>query len=92
MALTAVYIVFIIISSFTVCQPFSYFWDKSQKGRCGDQIALYMAGGIFNLLLDVTVVVLPMPMLWGLQMARRKKVGLTGVFGLGAGYVQPRQS
>lgn len=62
-----------------------------QDGHCGDQIALYMTGGIFNLILDVTVVVLPMPMLWGLQMPRGKKVALTGVFGLGAGYVQPHQ-
>ena len=89
MMLTTVYIVFIIISAFTICQPFSYFWDKSQNGHCGNQIALYMAGGIFNLLLDMTVVALPMPMLWGLQMATGKKVALTGVFGLGAGYVNP---
>lgn len=72
MALTTVYIVFIIISSFTICYPFSYFWDRSQKGHCRNQIALYTADAIFNLILDVIVVLLPMPMLWGLQMAREE--------------------
>lgn len=37
---------------------------------------------ILNLLLDVTVVVLPMPILWGLQMAVNKKVTLSGMFGV----------
>lgn len=91
MALTAIYIIFIIINSLAICRPYLYLWDKSQNGLCGNQIALYMSGGIFNLLLDVTVVVLPMPMLWGLQMATGKKVALTGVFGIGAGYVQPHR-
>ena len=38
---------------------------------------------VFNLLLDVIVVVLPMHMLWGLQMAVDKKATLSGIFGLG---------
>lgn len=42
-----------------------------------------LLGPILNLLLDVTVVVLPMPILWGLQMAVSKKVTLSGMFGLG---------
>ena len=89
MVLTAIYIIFIIVSSLAICHPYSYFWDKSQNGVCGNQLALYMTGGIFNLLLDITIVVLPMPMLWGLQMATGKKIALTGAFGIGAGYVQP---
>ena len=38
---------------------------------------------IFNLLLDVVVVVLPIPTLWRLQMPIRKKMMLSGMFGLG---------
>ena len=40
---------------------------------------------VFNLLLDVTTVVLPMPILWGLQMAFGKKVALTLMFSMGVG-------
>lgn len=45
--------------------------------------------GIFNLLLDVCVVVLPMPVLWGLQMAVSKKLMLSAMFGLGIVYALP---
>lgn len=85
MVLTAIYIIFSIIT-LTICHPYSYF---SHKGLCGNQVAFYITSGVFNLLLDITVIVLPMPMLWGLQMVTRKKVVLTVIFGIGAGYVQP---
>lgn len=42
---------------------------------------VFQAG--LNLTLDVMVVFLPTPMLWGLQMPVRKKVLLSGMFGLG---------
>ena len=38
---------------------------------------------IFNLLLDVGVVVLPVPTLWRLQIPISKKMMLSGMFGLG---------
>ena len=41
---------------------------------------------ICNFLQDVIVVVLPMPILWNLQMAMSRKAALTGMFGLGIVY------
>ena len=55
-------------------------------GSCGDQKMLDIFIGIVNLLQDVVVVVLPMPILWGLQMARSKKVALSCIFGIGIMY------
>lgn len=47
-------------------------------------------GGLFGILsattslfLDITVVLLPTPVLWGLQMPVKKKVMISGMFGLG---------
>lgn len=45
-------------------------------------VFIELLGPILNLLLDVTMVVLPMPILWGLQMAVSKKVTLSGMFGV----------
>ena len=36
--------------------------------------------------MDVAVVMLPMPVLWGLQMAVGKKITLSSMFGLGIMY------
>ena len=47
---------------------------------------LDMSIAILNLLQDVVVVVLPMPVLWGLQMATTRKVALSCMFGMGIMY------
>ena len=79
-----------ILSSALICRPLSFSWDKSiPGGKCGDQKSLDLFIGIVNLLLDVCVVVLPMPVLWGLQMAVSKKLMLSGMFGLGIVYAPP---
>ena len=77
-----------ILGACLICQPFSFNWDQSiPGGYCGDQVAFELFIGIVNLLLDVTVVVLPMPVLWRLQMAMHRKAVLSGIFGLGVMYV-----
>ena len=74
----------IVLGACLICHPISFFWDQSiPGGYCGDQKSLDLLIGIFNLLLDVTVVVLPMPVLWSLQIPMRKKAVLSGMFGLG---------
>lgn len=80
-----------ILADCLICQPLSYRWDRliGGSGFCGDQKSLDLFIGIFNLLLDVTVVVLPMPILWGLKMPVGKRVMLTGMFGMGTAYVLP---
>lgn len=42
-----------------------------------------MATGILNFVLDILVLVLPMPVLWGLNMRLKKKLGLAFMFGIG---------
>ena len=79
-----------ILSSALICRPLSYRWDKSiPGGKCGDQKSLDLFIGIVNLLLDICIVVLPMPVLWGLQMVISKKLMLSGMFGLGIVYAPP---
>lgn len=73
-----------VLANCLICRPVSYRWDPSaQIGKCGGLDRLHMFIGIFNLLLDVCVVVIPMPILWGLKMNMSKKIALTSIFGLG---------
>ncbi|KAL8756899.1 MAG: hypothetical protein Q9184_004349 [Pyrenodesmia sp. 2 TL-2023] len=72
------------LASFLICRPIRYAFDKTiPNGRCGDlkQFELYAA--TMSLLLDLLVVVLPLPMLWRLQMKKKKKIQLSVVFGTG---------
>jgi len=78
------FFVTVVMAACLICRPISFNWDPQiPGGTCGDQKSLDLYIGIFNLLLEVMVVVMRMPVLWGLQMARRKKVVLSGMFGLG---------
>ena len=78
-----------VLADCLICQPISYRWDRlvGGSGSCGTQKSLDLFIGIFNLFLDVTVVAMPMPVLWGLKMAVGKKVMLTGMFSMGTAYV-----
>lgn len=82
-----------VLGACLICQPVSFNWNPSiPGGYCGNQKSLDLFIGIFNLLTDVTVVVLPMPVLWGLQMAVGKKLVLSSMFGLGITYAEQRPS
>lgn len=71
-----------VLGSCLVCRPISAGWDP-QAGTCGDQKSLDLFIGTFNLIMDVTVVVLPLPIVWKLQMTRAKKIALSAIFGMG---------
>lgn len=76
-----------ILAECLICQPLSYRWDLAIKGAsCGDEQALTMYTAGLNLLQDIIVVFIPMPILWGLQMAPLKKLGVACIFGLGIVY------
>lgn len=67
------------------CTPIHYFWDRSLPGgHCINNIAFYIALAATNCATDVTLLFLPMPMVWNLRVRRSKKIALSGVFMLGA--------
>lgn len=67
--------------------PLGANWDRTVPGdKCGHMRGLFISIGTINLVLDVGVIILPMPVLWNLQLAVRKKLGLTAIFGIGAMY------
>ena len=77
------YFIATVLACCLICRPLAYSWDNSIDGKCGDAKSLDMFIGVFNLLMDVVTVVLPMPVLWGLQMPTGRKVILSGLFSMG---------
>ncbi|KAG0633947.1 hypothetical protein HOY80DRAFT_929386 [Tuber brumale] len=76
------------ISGLTVttfqCTPVPYLWDKTIKGRCIRTGIFHFVNAGLNVLTNVLICALPMPMLWGAQLPKRQKLGLCIVFSLGA--------
>ena len=53
------------------------------QGTCLDLKALLLATAIINILTDIAVLVLPMPIVWNLKIQRSQKVAVSGIFLLG---------
>lgn len=73
-----------ILAEFLICCPLACRFDYTIPCRSyGNQAVLDLFNAVFNILLDIVVVLLSIPTLLGLQMAMRKRLMLTGIFGLG---------
>ena len=73
-----------------VCVPPSMFWDPVAQAaapeKCLSQSTQQMffnLNGICNIIQDVSIYLLPIPMLWSLQMPLRQKVALGALFSVG---------
>ncbi|CAI6341387.1 unnamed protein product [Periconia digitata] len=73
------------VSLLAACTPFAKNFDVTIKeGKCINKGALYIATAILNIVTDVMVLCLPIPMVLGLQMARSRKMMLILMFSLGS--------
>lgn len=74
-----------IIAGFLICRPLARNWDFLIPGTCGSQPNFYFAMGMVNLITDLMLIVLPMPYLYNLRMAMRKKIIAGGMLSIGIG-------
>ncbi|MCJ1339965.1 hypothetical protein MMC09_005257 [Bachmanniomyces sp. S44760] len=66
------------------CSPVAFAYDKSiPGGKCIQQRIMFVVEDVLLLVVDLFVVALPLPMIWGLQMPRAEKVAISGMFLLG---------
>lgn len=66
-----------------VCNPVAMFWDTSVEGTCLDQLSIWYVMASINLVTDFVVFSMPLPVIKSLQLPRRQKIMLMGVFCLG---------
>lgn len=66
-----------------ICVPVSKFWTPDLPGRCLDSLAIwYMMAG-FNLVTDLVVFCMPLPVIKSLNLPRKQKMMLFAIFSLG---------
>ena len=81
-----------IISDGLLCRPLSTVGDPLETGDCADTWQPQIAFSRCNIAIDSIILLLPIPMVWRLQMATRRKIELTIIFALGFMYVPPYTS
>jgi hypothetical protein len=72
-----------IISLVVSCTPRERIWKPWVKGRCINRKAMGVVTAIFNAVLDLLMVALPLRVIWSLRIDRRRKLRISLVFSVG---------
>ena len=71
------------LTTILTCIPLRKQWDTDIQGHCLNFITIFKGVTALNVLIDVIILVLPLPMLWKLHTTLRRKLMLTGAFVVG---------
>lgn len=71
------------ITSVFQCIPVYHFWDRAVEGTCVDVDKFYRSVTPFNLVVDIVLVLMPLPTVWQLKATNTRKWALTLLFGIG---------
>ena len=80
-------VVIALVAAFQ-CVPVDEAWEIALTTNCLSQTSMLEGQAIFNLISDVTIILLPMPIIWSLHMQLRRRILLLGVFTVGFVYVR----
>ena len=79
---------YIIVMVFNIieCKPREAIWNpliRAEEAWCFNRDAIFQATGVFNVVSDFAILIIPIPTIWNLQMTRRRKIAVTGLFAIG---------
>lgn len=74
-----------VLTSLLSCRPFSARWNLQLfVSHCIDAPRYWQGMSVPNIITDLAMLVLPMPVVWRLKMPKRQKMALTGIFLVGS--------
>lgn len=80
-----------MIAALCACEPISYFWREIIDPTSGSYrynfYYYYVGNAAANVVTDVLILLVPVPVVWSLQMRKTQKIGVCGVLLLGGLYV-----
>ncbi|KAF1979272.1 hypothetical protein BU23DRAFT_523914 [Bimuria novae-zelandiae CBS 107.79] len=65
------------------CRPIEAFWDVAVKGKCLNLVHFTYFTNITNMITDVWIFLMPIPVIWHLQLQTKKKFLLCFIFSVG---------
>ncbi|GFF25556.1 hypothetical protein IFM61606_09489 [Aspergillus udagawae] len=65
------------------CRPISRFWDPDVPGKCLNLVEFTYFTNVINLVTDIWIFSLPLPVIFKLQMSRNRKIALSFLFSIG---------
>ncbi|KAF2016402.1 hypothetical protein BU24DRAFT_200936 [Aaosphaeria arxii CBS 175.79] len=73
----------ITVTLLLVCRPLRAYWDASVAGTCLHLVTFTYFTNISNLITDIWIFLMPVPVIWHLQLQTKKKLLLSFIFSVG---------
>ena len=83
-AICLLWFVAAITGNILYCRPVQRFWDSTVQGSCFDFATFFLIMELADMIIDAAIIGLPMKTILGLRLSLRKRLGLLGIFVLGA--------
>lgn len=83
-AIVTAWFVSVEVATLLQCEPVDKFWNYAEAGSCFDIVKFFEGSATANVIIDVTILLLPQPILWKLRMSMSNKIALCAIFLLGA--------
>jgi hypothetical protein len=75
-------------TTITQCTPMAFLWDHSiPGGKCNNVTLHYSLASLPNIVTDLVMLILPIPIVWNLHLERTTKAGVLATFLSGGMYV-----
>lgn len=78
-----------LIGLLAVCVPIETYWNPFVGGHCGNWYIFNLVIPIPWIVTDFAILILPIPVIWTLQLPRSEKISIGAVFLTGASYDIP---
>ena len=85
-ACTIFYVIIFFVDLFR-CKPIEASWNPTIEGTCMSYAAFPYATGIFNIISDFYILLLPLPVIFKMTMTWTRRLRIASIFGLGALWV-----
>jgi hypothetical protein len=83
LAIVISYTIWTVLGSIFACIPTRAFWTKEPGAKCINQTVMWFTNAAINIATDFIIILLPMPVIKSLQLARRQKLALYVIFAIG---------
>lgn len=81
--LNCLWLVGVVVTTLLQCQPIAKNWDVMMPGTVLSMDKIWKSSSITNALIDLIILILPLPKIWRLRMGTGRKIGTLVVFVLG---------
>ena len=83
--IAAIFFFYVIDMFFNIfmCRPREKYWNPLMEGSCYSWNASMVSTGVFNVVSDFAILLLPIRSIWKLQIPLKKKMGILAVLATG---------